>query len=571
MVREPGFRPADLEPRVQRPEPDGAGGAQLTGVPDRALRVEGPSLQALDLHDAPELERLDLRACRPGLFLALARCPRLHRIELPEGAAGAIVHWDRHGAVAGEAELEGPIAHLDLCGPGYAFGLPGGAADPRPWRGARLTGSPERLASAGEEALIGLGPAVDAAAPPLRLPATARSVVLHGVGVAALEAGAASALAYLAIDRAPALRRLAVAGRIQALSLARCERLATVQAAGEALQLKHCGATAPGVRLDGHWDHALLEATALDEASDVRLEHGHARGGAASAQAVARGRLRTVGPECRHELAPGEVPLILEAAQAGEPEARAVLIDWAQAVPRRHARHALQTLYELLDTPVGAPAPLWSAREALAKRLRSRAARADEPWRWDLPEDLLEEALVMDFRLFARCRGQAEGPQRLEVLLRNSPRSRELRLLALVAADRRVPEAERALAAALLREALGVAAQGLVARTPRPPADMGPVVRWIVGQSDRAMADDLVAWLGEALPARRRVPYLAELAAHGHAASRAAAMAIGLEASASQRGGARRQAVRQRAMAAALSPPRSQRLAEPGPDEEAAP
>lgn len=566
----PADGPSDF--RVVEPAPDRAGGARMTDLTGRRVRVESVGLRALDLLDAPRLEHLDLTGCRPGLFLALARCPHLQRIDLPPGAQGAILHWDRHGDNSAEVLIHGPVEHLDLCGHGYAFGLPNGPAGVWPWQGVRITCSPERWSAADEEALVWLGTEASSTVSVLTVPQQARSVAIHGVGVGAVEVGEQAALAYLALAQAPDLRSVSSAAPLLGLWLERLGHLERVQASGKALQLKYCGDLAAGVQLEGAWSDALMVDTAVAENAQPRLGRVTVRGGERAMGRAPAKRARAWLPENRRApLQPSEVPPLLEAAQAGEARAGATLIRWAEGVPRRNALFALQTLYGLLERPDAEHERIWQARNTLARRFRSRRPRMPE-WTWNLPQDLAEETLRMDFRIFARCRGQAAGTQRLDVHLRNAPGSREMRVLASVAADRRVPIEERTLAGELLREVLGVAAGGLV-KTPHgpghlgPPSDLGPLVRWIIEQADRGMADDLLAWIERVVPPLKRVRYLAELATHGHAGSRAAAMALALDPSPGQRHHQEQaQHLRQRAMAAALAPARSDRLADPHTD-----
>lgn len=561
--------------RICRPEADRAGGAQLVDLTGERVRIEGDSLRALDLLDAPRLEYLDLSACRPGLFLALARCPRLQRIDLPQGDAGAIIHWDRHAVAGTEAVIHGPVEHLDLCGRGYAFGLPGGRADPRAWQGARITSSLVHFIAAGEEALVWLGAESSFAVPQLSIPQQARSAYIHGLGVAAVQVRDGAALQYLALDQAADLQQVSSATPLRGLTIERAERLEQVHAEGEAVQLKHCGDLEGGVYLRGSWQHALLDDTALSEESGPQIEQVVARGGRRGPVNSQQGRLRPwLSKQRRAPPQPSEVPLLLEAAQAGERRAGDTLISWAESVSRRNVLFALQTLYSLIECPEAAAERIWRARESLARRFRSHHAGNSE-WAWNLPEDLLEETLCTDFRIFSRCRGRVAGTQGLDVHLRNTPRSREMRILASIAGDRQLPGEERWLAEELLRELLGVAASEAVGQ-PRgpghmgPPSDLGPLLRWIIERCERQLADDLLAWLNRAVRVDRRVRYLAELAIHGHAPSRSAAMAIGLGASPSaqsrhqERGAG--QAVRQRAMAAALAPARSERLADSRPE-----
>ncbi|MCG5541936.1 MULTISPECIES: hypothetical protein [unclassified Halorhodospira] len=567
---------AEPEPRVVQPEPDRNGGVRLTDLGGRCVRIEVASLHALDLLDAPRLEHLDLTGCRPGLFLALARCPHLQRIDLPPGERGAIIHWDRHGSVETEAVIHGPVEHLDLCGRGYAFGLPGGRAGTRSWQGARIGTSPAEWPVATEQALVWLG--TGGTPVTLTIPPTARSIAIHGAGVEALEADASAAVEAVDLQQVPDLRRVTLAPPVHALTVQRAERLEQVQANGEALQLKHCGDLIAGVHLDGAWSHALLADTTIRDDTAPALERVEVRGGERPRE---RGQPSRVHPwlpaNRRAPLLASEVPLLLEAAQAGEQRAGTALIRWAESVPRRNALFALQTLYSLLERPEPPLGRIWQARTTLARRFSSRRGPRLE-WGWNLPEDLIEETLRMDFLLFARCRGQVAATMRLDVYLRNAPRSRELRLLACIAADRCIPTDERHLAAALLREALAVTARGFAGPhrgrgRQGPPSELGPLVRWIIEQADRPMADDLIRWLERVVTVEKRVRYLGELAAHGHAPSRAAALAIGLQPPPSNWRWRRDtgQALRQQAMAAALSPPRSNRLAESQAQEETRP
>ncbi|BAU58708.1 hypothetical protein HH1059_20020 [Halorhodospira halochloris] len=564
------------ERRVVQPEPDRNGGARLTDLGERSVRIEAASLHALDLLDAPRLEHLDLTGCRPGLFLALARCPHLQRIDLPAGEPGAVIHWDQHGVIDNEAVIYGAVEHLDLCGRGYAFGLPSTGAAARSWQGARICTTPASWFAATEQALIWLGS--ECTPVKLKIPQPARSIAIHGPGVEAVEAREDAALEAIDLHQALDLRQITLASPLYGLAIERAERLERVLASGEALQLKYCGDLLSGVLLEGTWSHALLADTTIRDDTAPVLEQVVVRGGE---RPIGQGQARHVHPwlpeNRRTPLLASEIPLLLEAAQAGERRASTALIRWAEAVPRRNVLFALQTLYSLLERPDPPFERIWQARQTLARRFSS-SQRPRPEWGWNLPEDLIEEALRMDLRLFARCRGQVTATMRLDVHLRNAPRSQVLRILAAIAADRGVPTAERSVALDLLREALAVAARGFIAR-PRgaeyqgPPSDLGPLVRVIIEQADRSMADDLLTWGERVVTLSKRVRYLGEFAAHGHAPSRAAALAIGLQCPPSgqhRRWGAEQaQAIRQQAMAAALTPPRSDRLADLNANQEA--
>ncbi|WP_292257954.1 hypothetical protein, partial [Marinospirillum sp.] len=84
------------------------------------------TLQHLDIWDAPQLERLDLSRCQPGMHLMLVNCPQLKEVILPATGASNL-HLD-HPAPP-QIRFVGSIEAIDGCWPGQQFRLEAHADD----------------------------------------------------------------------------------------------------------------------------------------------------------------------------------------------------------------------------------------------------------------------------------------------------------------------------------------------------------------------------------------------------------------------------------------------------------
>lgn len=407
------------------------------------LVISEQHLRALDLHDDPVLEVLDLRGCgrQHHLHLQLDRLPRLREIYLPHLFGGAILHLFNlsmpplltiHGNV-GEIDADWQQGTLRLVHP------QGG------WDDVRILGhdaQPADLCSSEKDAgslTMVLGPTLLQA--------------MQNEGALRLEKGGhvyladASPLEHLVVDgpgrvsvrQAHILNtlRLLRASRFEGEQLDALEWVDAGLGQGRAVSFEERPDAVPSggaLTLRGQ----MQSLTLADAWHEVQLHaprlEGLTLGWATSMEMHHCGRLDTVSlPDGLPIDCHGTVPtpllhvarFFIDEATLKQALARleqgersllhSVLSMLSQRAGAQSAFHSLNALVGLAEQGFNAEA-IWQCRRQMAAwqmiphRRRQRItlteqdlARADAQWRWELPRDRLDEGMLADLRLWALC------------------------------------------------------------------------------------------------------------------------------------------------------------------------
>ena len=426
---------------------DSNGGTALHGPcgnrdDGRRLVLREARLRALDLHDDPVLEVLDLRSCgrQHDLHLQLDRLPRLREIHLPRLAGGAILHLFNLDVPA-SLTVHGRVREIDA---DWQQGTLRLTHRRRRWEGVRLLGHdarPDDLLDAARALPLN----VVLSAELLRAAAPEGELRLVAPGEWYL--AEASPLTRLMLDGPGGLRVSRAHGleSLQMLTPAHFEgeqldALTRLDAGATRHHRSACEATQQGlssagsVVLRGNMPSLTLRETWGDvQLHTPRLER-LTLSAAASLTLHQCGRLDTVSlpdglPVDCHGTVP--TPLLnvarffvdeatlkqaLRRLEAGE---HALLDSVLTMLPQRagaaSAFHALALLLQLAERGYDADA-LWHCRRQLAawqmvprrRRQRTRLtaqdlARADAAWRWELPRDRLDEGMLADLQLWTLC------------------------------------------------------------------------------------------------------------------------------------------------------------------------
>lgn len=426
---------------------DSNGGTALNGPcgnmdEGRRLVLQEARLRALDLHDDPALEVLDLSGCgrQRDLHLQLDRLPRLREIHLPRLTEGAILHLFNLDVPA-SLTVHGSVREIDADWQAGTLRL---THRQRSWEGVRLLGhdaQPDDLLDAARALPLN----VVLSAELLRAAAPEGELRLVAPGEWYL--AEASPLTRLMLDGPGGLRVSRAHGleSLQMLTPAHFEgeqldALTRLDAGATRHHRSACEATQQGlssagsVVLRGNMPSLTLRETWGDvQLHTPRLER-LTLSAAASLMLHQCGRLDTVSlpdglPVDCHGTVP--TPLLnvarffvdeatlkqaLRRLEAGE---HALLDSVLTMLPQRAgaaaAFHALTLLLQLAEQGFDVEA-LWHCRRQIAawqmipRRRRQRTqltdqdlARADAAWRWDLPRDRLDEGIQADLQLWAHC------------------------------------------------------------------------------------------------------------------------------------------------------------------------
>lgn len=427
---------------------DSNGGTALQGPcgnedGGRRLVLNEARLLALDLHDDPALEVIDLRGCghQHHLHLQLDRLPRLREIYLPRLAGGAILHlFSLHMPVS--LMVHGNVCEIDA---DWQQGTLRLAHPQRGWEGLRLLGHDAQpldlsVSAASESWLtVVLDPAL------LRAVANDGELRLGGKGevhfadAAVLERLVVEGPKRVSLCNAVMLKSLRLIGtrRFEGEGL---DALREVDAGTGRYRVGADTGLSDGVPCGGYltlrgqmrtlaladtWQEVQLYAPRLES-----LELGWAR----SLAMYHCGRLDAV---CLPEGLPvdchGTVPAPLlhvarfyideatlhQALNRLEEGEHALLDSILTMLPQRagaaSAFHGLTILLRLAEQGFDAEA-IWQCRREMSawqripQRRRQRLAikdqdlmRIDGTWHWELPRDRFDEGMLADLRLWAIC------------------------------------------------------------------------------------------------------------------------------------------------------------------------
>ncbi|MYL23950.1 hypothetical protein GLV89_09145 [Halomonas alkaliantarctica] len=477
---------------------DDSGGTALQGATGneqqgRYLVLAEPDLRALDLHDDPHLEVLDLSACgeQDVLHLQLDRVPNLREIRLPVLRGGAVIHrftlalprtLSVHGRVS-EFDADWQAGSLRLC------------AEGAPWTALRVLGKGARLHDlalqhdfVAQERLASRGIAPIGGPLTIVLCRDTLPERLHLTEEGQWWLADASQVASLVID-GPSRVHARKAGALETLTQLRAGRceiegahgLAKVQ--GPAGQMRHHASQPPPQDVRHHMRKPLTlrgempSLTVADGWSDVQLHAPaltHLQLGWAKHLALYHcGRLDQVAlPDGLPVDCHGEVPTPLlnqarffidEASlkqslrrlEAGELSLlEGVLNVLSQRYTPQAAFHSLSTLCHLAEQGI-ALSELWQCRRTLIAWQRQQGRkrkhpvlrdadylRADKHWGWELPVDRLEEGLNADLHLWALCLPASKDAQAFrKTLLKEGQTPSQLGYLLRAATREKAPEA----------------------------------------------------------------------------------------------------------------------------------
>ena len=474
---------------------DSLGGTALRGEvgnqnKGRWLVLAEPDLRALDLHDAPRLEVLDLRACgeQDVLHLQLDQLPSLRDIYLPVLSSGAILHRFNL-SMPPTLTVHGRVNEFDADWQAGTLRL---RAEGMPWAQLCVLGSharmhdlalahcwPKTCPSTDQEAVLSshsLTVVLSGDSLPARL---------HLSGKGQWWLADASRVTSLVID-GPRQVHVGEARKLETLTMrspGRCEvegadvleqvQGATQQSREHAsepipLALRHQrgkqltlrGAMPSLTLLDG-WGYVQLHAPALTSLSLGWAKHlALYQCGKIDKIALPDG----LPVDCHGEV---PTPLLNQARffidestlkqslrrlEAGELSLlEGVLNVLSQRYAPQAAFHSLSTLHYLAEKGIDLPA-LWQCRRTLSAwqrqggRKRKRLelldadyARADSLWGWDLPVDRLEEGISADLHLWALCAPESKEARDFRKTLLNDGQKRDQLGYILRAATRENP------------------------------------------------------------------------------------------------------------------------------------
>lgn len=427
---------------------DSNGGTALHGPcgnqdSGRWLVLHEARLRALDLHDDPALEVLDLRGCgrQHHLHLQLDRLPRLREIHLPRLSGGAILHLFSLQMPA-SLTIHGNVREIDA---DWQQGTLRLTHSQRGWEGLRLLGHdalPQALSAAGaSESLLTvvLDPALlDAMADDGELRLRGNGEV-HLADASSLERLVVEGPTRVSIRKAVTLTSLRLIGtrRFEGVHL---DGLEWVDAGMGRCRVNACDSRPDDVPSGGFLTlRGKMGALTLADAwQEVQLHAPRLESlGLGWARALVMhhcGRLERVSlPEGLPIDCHGTVPTpllhvarfyvdeatlkqALTRLEAGE---HALLESVLTMLPQRagaaSAFHGLTTLVRLAEQGFDAEA-IWQCRreisawQRISHRRRQRLAiteqdlnRADGIWHWELPRDRVDEGMRADLRLWALC------------------------------------------------------------------------------------------------------------------------------------------------------------------------
>ncbi|NOG30592.1 hypothetical protein HLB35_00255 [Halomonas sp. TBZ9] len=477
---------------------DNLGGTALQGATGndqegRCLVLVEPNLRALDLHDDPRLEVLDLSNCgeQDVLHLQLDRLPNLREIRLPVLRSGAIIHrftlalprsLSVHGRVI-EFDADWQTGSLRLC------------AEGAPWASLRVLGKEARMHDLALQHEFAECPRLTSHSPirhsgPLTIVLSSNTLPerLHLSGEGQWWLADASQVTSLVIDGPPRVHvhRAVALESLTQLRTGRCEvegadALTNVQ--GPTQQVRQQASQPPPYDVRHHMSKQLTlrgkmsSLTIADGWGDVHL---HAPtltylqlGWAKHLALYHCGRLDQVAlPDGLPVDCHGEVPTpllnqarffideatlkqSLRRLEAGELSLlEGVLNVLSQRYTPAAAFHSLTTLHHLAGQGM-ALAELWQCRRTLSAWQRQQGRkrkhptlrdadylRADKHWGWDLPVDRLEEGLMADLHLWALCLPQSEHAQAFrKTLLKDGQSPNQLGYFLRAATRENAPEA----------------------------------------------------------------------------------------------------------------------------------
>lgn len=356
---------------------------------ERAVRAQDARLRAIDLIDNPELEYLDLTACSTPVHLAVRGCPRLACVRLPEGAQGAILHWE-FGTADAAVRIEGALTSFDSCQQdGHTCRL---RSSEGPFSRTLLVAPGSRAISGARdiELLVHLDPVVAAE--------EALSAVGHGLRAVHLHAVSTPRSLNLGL---PTLRDVQLVGlsslenlwagvSMLRLEITQCPRLRSIIASGHALRVAR--SAGDDLTLTGVWDHAHFTDVS------ARLNQGVI----ATLQAQGCRFIRSDAQTLSNATAP--LAGLPHADAIHEPYWREMLKLWVRATEgSSDTLGALRILQALLDTGE-TPEEIWTLRCALHHRhTRIPSVTCGAAVIWSAPRDLSFETHEADFALWASC------------------------------------------------------------------------------------------------------------------------------------------------------------------------
>ncbi|MBK1735861.1 hypothetical protein CKO15_11345 [Halorhodospira abdelmalekii] len=386
---------------------DHGGGAELRHHSATAIRLREPRLRALDIDGCPQLQTLDLREVAAGVVIAVSGCPQLHRILLPDAEPGAVIHWLGAEGESVEVRLEGSVAELDACLGTAELRLPQRRGEGEStWSGALLSNSRALPEKPDVDALCCIGATRGAAAhdpATLEVPLGPAALILSAGGWVRIADRDGSRLEQVCIKGVPLLCELHLSPPLQRLEVREAPLLEHIEATGETICLESCGSIGQPIELTGNrdWAHVTLADTGIDTAAATRAKRLNGYGSAAVHALAAYYQSHPVNGPHGCGLGPESVAALFHRAEAADSEAIPLFLRWAGSARRRHGAYALQWLCQLADTP-RSPVPLarlWETRCKLRRHLLRQQKEPPALWQWDLPADQRIEAERADNRL----------------------------------------------------------------------------------------------------------------------------------------------------------------------------
>ena len=464
---------------------DSIGGATLQGFGGRTLVLDEPGLFAVDVIDAPLLERIEFRRLDANRQTHLVLCdlPALRHVVLPADGAPAIVHFC--ASITPERVLiEGKVAEIDAAWPETQIAVRCEGAE-RTWDGVLLSRTsavahPPPLSSG----LLILSGAVHAAHRELCLPGGNDCLLTDVGGLARLELDAPR---QVLLRRLPDLVSVSSQASALCLQVEDAPMLERVEGVGDTFSLQRERSRSTALCIAPGWQHVRIH--------DPNLKSISLTGGQSVALFDCGGLEKVELPMTIEIFCHGVLPGVLPQSarfffdessltrcfkryeQGDDAQLEVITTILAKAHERSQVVLSLQRIARLCELKVP-PALVWQTRRELAarhlgERPRQRGQRkgpvgparasfrtADTRWRWHFPDDLAHQGWEADVQIWRYCQGHFSPATNYgETMARSCEDESALHSLVRLAGDTRTDAALYTLAIKALKHRLGSSRQ----------------------------------------------------------------------------------------------------------------
>lgn len=401
-----------------------AEGVFIIGRLERRIVCQDKTLRCVDLIDNPELEEIDLKACKTPLHLTVRGCPKLARVFLPEAGAPAVIHWD-FGAGSDPVVIHGMLGQFDSCQDDTTTTRVVSEAAPftctllLPEAADRPNFSHEIDA----ELFICLSENLPDGLALFGPDSSLRLAVLNGVDLPTDVVIGANRLHSLTLVGATKITSVSVAVPLGLLEIESCPKITRIAASGGRLRV--AGGHADEIRVEGAWASGQFTDTSSRLGLSL-IDHLSATG-------------------CRHiqpdhlmlENATHPLGVLPDPDCLHDPKWRSLLLGFVHHTSNSTSiLPALKLLSLLMQSGLTAE-ETWIARNRLYANLgRSASAmRGEFPWIWQTPRDLAAEVYEVDLALWMDCLEQS--PSARSFNLREQALRRTIQMASMLRVARR--------------------------------------------------------------------------------------------------------------------------------------